>query len=816
MKPIAVFFILILNSCLLVAIPATIDNHIKIDQFGYQCNGQKIAIISNPITGYNNASPFSPGTGANQYQIRRWSDDAIQFTGTLTAWNGGATHTQSGDQAWWFDFSTFVTPGEYYVFDIIRNVASYKFRIGDDVYKDVLKAAVKSFYYQRCGVPKLTAYTTTAWADPACHLQTTQDPDCRLYNNTIPATSKNLSGGWHDAGDYNKYVNFTWSTLIDLLTAYEENPTIWADDYVIPESGNGIPDLLDEIKFETDWLLKMQQGDGSVLSIVGEPTSGAGGGAYSPPSVYIKIRRYGPATTSASLTTSAVFALAAIQFNTVGMTAYATTLQTASVNAWNWAVANPNVTWNNSGNISAGEQEVNAYGLLSRKVSAACFLYALTGQATYKSFFDANYNQIHLIQWSYAYCFEHTEQDILLYYTKIPGADVTISNAIKTNYNNSIRVNNTDNLPSFTGQSDAYRSFLRDNNFTWGSNSTKSKQGEMFYNMLTYNLDAANQTNYRNAASGFIHHMHGVNPNALVYLSNMNGIEAENSVNEFYHSWFTDGSALWDRVGTSTYGPAPGFLTGGPNPTWSLDGCCPSGCGSPGNNALCVTLTPPSGQPHQKSYRDWNTNWPQNSWSITENGIYYQSAYIKLLSKFIGNSCGSLPISYLNFTATLLNENDASISWNALEEENITSYTLEKSTNGIEFSPITSFVATKLSYSFIDKNIQDGTSYYRLKINKTDNTYLYSIVKQLSKNKNIDWKLFPIPASNKIFLQNKSNASTAIHVEIISLQGIIQFKTTFEKNKNIEELDVSSLKPGMYLIRIKEENQSSILKFTLE
>jgi hypothetical protein len=108
-------------------------------------------------------------------------------------------------------------------------------------------------------------------------------------------------------------------------------------------------------------------------------------------------------------------------------------------------------------------------------------------------------------------------------------------------------------------------------------------------------------------------------------------------VNEFYHGWFADGSSRWDRVGTSTYGPPPGFLTGGPNPQYDWDGCCPSGCGTAENNARCGTTrpSPPYGQPTQKSYLDFNTSWPLNSWSVTENSDGYQVAYIRLLSHFV-------------------------------------------------------------------------------------------------------------------------------------------------------------------------------------
>ena len=101
--------------------------------------------------------------------------------------------------------------------------------------------ALRVFYYQRCGMPKSAPYAQTGWTDGSCHLGSLQDTDCRLYNNLNSSTSRDLSGGWHDAGDYNKYVNFTFETMIDLMLAYAENPSVWGDDYNIPESGNGVP-----------------------------------------------------------------------------------------------------------------------------------------------------------------------------------------------------------------------------------------------------------------------------------------------------------------------------------------------------------------------------------------------------------------------------------------------------------------------------------------------------------------------------------------------------------------------------------------------
>lgn len=636
MKGIPIFLTMAFLSIEVHAIPKPTDiiENIHVDQFGYRPTDQKVAVISSAQTGYY-GSAYSPGIAVGQYQVRSWEDDVVVFSGTLTAWNGGRTQSQSGDKAWWFDFSSFTTPGNYYIYDVATGKASYEFTVDDQVYKEVLKQATRTYYYQRCGTAKATPYAGQGWTDVACHVGSMQDKDCRLYNNNSDSTSRNLSGGWHDAGDYNKYVGFTMGALTDLLLAYQENPRIWTDDFNIPESGNGQPDILDEAKYELDWLLRMQQPDGSELSIVGEAKNAPAG---SPPSRDTRPRVYGPATTNASFVMAAVCALAAIQFNTAGNANYATVLQNAAIKAYQWAEANPSVVFYNTGVVGAGEQEVGAdsYELFSRQLIASIYLYKLTGNNQYKMFVESNYQREHLLLRGIAYPFETLQQDALLNYAALPGASLAARNNIRHAYARSVDSANADNLPAYLNKTDAYRAYLSDQNYTWGSNSVKSHEGLMFTDMVRYNLNRANNTDYMNAASGYLHYLHGVNPTGFCYLSNMGAFGAEKSVPEFYNSWYCDGSPLWDRVGVSTYGPAPGFVPGGPNVHYKM------GCG-PSNSNLCDAklVTPPLDQPAQKSFKDFNSNWPQDSWEITENGIYYQAAYIRLLSYFIKASSTS-------------------------------------------------------------------------------------------------------------------------------------------------------------------------------
>ncbi len=604
--------------------------YIVVDQFGYLPDSKKVAVIRDPQTGFDAAESFTPGS---TYAVIKTSDASQVYTGTPVKWKNGTTDASSGDKAWWFDFSSVIEDGSYYILDIEKDVRSFEFEISGGVYNDLLKQAVRVFFYQRAGFPKKAPFADIGWEDEASHIDSFQDKNARAYNRKTDATSeKDVSGGWYDAGDYNKYTSWTANYVTDMMHAYLENPGVWGDDYNIPESGNGVPDLLDEAKWGIDHLLRMQNEDGSVLSIVGlahaSPPSSATGASY-----------YGTASTSATLNSSAAFAFSSKVFVALGQTDYATTLREAAISAWNWAEANPSVLFYNNdasqgtSGLGSGQQEVDDYGRLVAKIEAAIFLYALTGETSYKTFMESNYEKVHLIEWGHAYAFETTNQDMLLYYSAVEGASPSVAADIRDTYKASMN-SGTDNFPAITSQKDPYLAPLQV--YTWGSNSIKGGQGTMFYHYLTFGLDASKNELARETAENYIHYLHGVNPLNLVYLSNMYAFGGDNCVNEFYHTWFGDGSAKWDRVGESTYGPAPGFVTGGPNPSYDWDGCCPSGCGSAASNSVCTSMeiAPPKGQPEQKSYKDFNTSWPLNSWSVTENSNGYQLSYIRLLSKF--------------------------------------------------------------------------------------------------------------------------------------------------------------------------------------
>lgn len=360
------------------------SKYIVTDQFGFLPDEQKKAIIRDPQIGYDADESYLPG---ESFAVVNAITKQIVFSGGIQLWNGGNTDPSSGDKVWYFDFTEVDNNGLYYILDETNNTRSYTFEISPAVYKNVLKHAMRTFFYQRVGYAKEVPYADERWADGASHIGPLQDTGCRIFNDRDnPATEKDLSGGWYDAGDYNKYTSWNANYVVEFMKAYIEKPDAWGDDYNIPESGNGIPDILDEAKWGIDHLLRMQLEDGSVLSIVGE----AGG---SPPSSATGQSLYGSPNTSGTLNTCGAFAIASKVYRETGMTDYADTLLDRSIKAWNWAEANPSVLFRNndnsynSGGLGAGQQETDDYGRLTAKLEAAVFLFEVTGDSKYRDFF---------------------------------------------------------------------------------------------------------------------------------------------------------------------------------------------------------------------------------------------------------------------------------------------------------------------------------------------------------------------------------------------------------------------------------------------
>ncbi len=168
----------------------------------------------------------------------------------------------SDEQAYHIDLSSIIRPGDYY---LEVNKTKTKFTVKNDVYDDVCKAAIKAFYYQRSGMP-IEAKYAGKWNRPAAHMDTEVLVHPSAATAARPAGTKLSSPkGWYDAGDYNKYIvnsGFAIGQMLNIYPLVEEY--LKNLDVNIPESGNGVPDILDEVYYNLEWMLTMQDTDGGL------------------------------------------------------------------------------------------------------------------------------------------------------------------------------------------------------------------------------------------------------------------------------------------------------------------------------------------------------------------------------------------------------------------------------------------------------------------------------------------------------------------------------------------------------------------------
>jgi hypothetical protein len=594
------------------AVPVNL--HILVDQFGYLPDETKVAVIRDPKVGFDAADHFAPG---QRYEVRRADTAAPVYAGTPTVWKSGAVDPLSGDRGWWFDFSAVTTPGRYYVFDVARGVRSAAFNVSPTVYRGVLRAAMRMYYYQRSGVAKAPPFAESCWADDAAYLGPGQDTEAHdIVDRNSDAKVRDLSGGWFDAGDTNKYVTFAAQPVHQLLSAFAANKAVFTDDYNIPESGNGVPDLLDEVRWETNWLKKMQYPDGNFALKVGDIKYVKG----SPPSSDHEPRFFVPSCTSATIAGAGMLAHAAVVFRdypTLG--GESDDLKRRAIAAWGRYATSPvKQTHCDTGVVHAGNADLSVEDQSSLAVEAAIYLFALTGEPNFEEYVRTHYRDAHSyhdIGWSR---YKADQGEALLFYTGLPQADKALQDTIRADKVKDVLAGNQ--IYGFNPDDDLYRAFLHYEQYHWGSNNPRANYGNTNMDVVTHELGVGDTARYRERALGILHYFHGVNPFGRVYLSNMYADGATASANEIYHVWFAAGSR-WSDAKTSACGPAPGYVPGGPNVTAQKDG-------------VPASLAPPTGQPAQKSYKDWNATSPDSSWAITEPGIYYQSAYIRLLSAF--------------------------------------------------------------------------------------------------------------------------------------------------------------------------------------
>lgn len=211
-------------------------NRIYVNQAGYRTDDEKYAVFTFPASFFtvvdeNGRSYFSG------VPVPTGFDEA------------------SGENLRRADFSELKLPGKYRI-QAGADCSMY-FSIDENVYQPCFDSCMKAFYYQRCGC-ELTERYAGMWKHGKCHCGTAV-----LWENQ--KISLDVSGGWHDAGDYGRYVTAAAAALAHLFYGYKMYPEVFIrQDIDIPGKPSDMPDVLIECRYELEWLMKMQRFDGAV------------------------------------------------------------------------------------------------------------------------------------------------------------------------------------------------------------------------------------------------------------------------------------------------------------------------------------------------------------------------------------------------------------------------------------------------------------------------------------------------------------------------------------------------------------------------
>lgn len=345
--------------CLLLAGMATrgiAQNPIKVNQVGYITDQPKIAVVEQAVK-------------ANTYFIRDtkgrkvWSGKAT--TSTLSPFNNKVRRQ--------IDFSSLSVPGTYTL-----HASKYRQQIviGDHPYAEVAKASLKAYYLQRTAMPIERQYAGP-YARPMAHPDNKVIVHPSASSASRPAgTVISSPGGWYDAGDYNKYIVNSAFSIGLMLQAYQINKDHFdAMDVNIPESGNGVPDLLDEMMYNLKWMLTMQDpNDGGVYHKLTTPDFEA----FVMPQTCSQPRYVVQKSTQAALDFAAVMALAVRIYAAYPLYQdFCQKALPAAESAYAWAVKNPHALYDQPGNNERYDPDVQT-GMYDDTQTADDFFWAAT------------------------------------------------------------------------------------------------------------------------------------------------------------------------------------------------------------------------------------------------------------------------------------------------------------------------------------------------------------------------------------------------------------------------------------------------------
>lgn len=491
---------------------------IKVNQTGFLPASAKLAVV--------------PASKAAEFDVIGADSGASIYHGRLGA---PAYWEASRETVRLADFSQLTTPGRYRI-RVAGAAPSDVFVIGADAYRALGSAALKAYYFNRAGIALDQAHA-------GVHARAAGHRDDKVLVHASAASTARPAGtviaagkGWYDAGDYNKYIASSGIATYTLLAAYEHFPAWFERQGTgIPESGNALPDILDEALWNLEWMLAMQDpADGGVY----HKLTNLHFDAMVMPADAMKEPRYVVAkSTAATLDFAATMAAASRVFKHYdkqhpGLSAR---MLAAAQAAWTWAEANPARHFRNPADVITGEYGDDKTG--DERAWAAAELYISSGKDSYYRAMNPESVSATVPAWddvrglAWMSLAQHRA-------ALTPLADRQLIAS---------RIDSLAARLAREWRSSAYRLAMQEPDFVWGSNAVVMNQAMML--LQAYRING--KRDYLDAAQSALDYVLGRNATGYSFVT---GFGARSSQHPHHRP------SQADRVAA----PVPGFLTGGP------------------------------------------------------------------------------------------------------------------------------------------------------------------------------------------------------------------------------------------------------------
>lgn len=500
------------------------------------------------------------------------ADGTEVFSGTTTP-AGADPSADRGVHT--FDFSEVTQPGKGYTVTV-DGKTSLPFDIGDGVYSSLRKDSLAFYYHQRSGIEIDAELVGNKYARPAGHVNVEPnqgDDGVTCWQDSCAYTLDSV-GGWYDAGDHGKYVVNGGISVAQLLSTYERTLTtdgaggdgLGDGQLAVPERGNGVPDILDEARWELEWLLTMQVPNGEELAGMAHHklNDAAWTGLPMRPEDDPEPRHLFMPSTAATLNLAAAAAQGARLFDEYDPK-FAKQLRTAAATAWSAAKEHPKMYFddtNGGGGGGYGDTDVR-----DEFYWAAAELLLTTGENVYRR---ALLNSP-----------LHGDTNAVfprggLSWQSVAGVGALNLATVPSNLTDGqladVRAMLTEAADGYVADAQS-AGFGRplDGGYVWGSNSQILNNGVV----LGVAHDLTGKAAYKNAALAGLDYVLGRNPLNQSYIT---GYGERYSENQHHRFWA-------HQLNANLPNPPAGTIAGGPyEGPWDplsdqeLEGCAPAMC----------------------------------------------------------------------------------------------------------------------------------------------------------------------------------------------------------------------------------------------